>query len=134
MILPGFEKLTDDNFSLYAVKCYQHPSGVSEQEFFDDLKKIKYVKRLFNRYRATGNLKERLILNHIIVLTNVFGVEHAVRMLFFKLEPAKHYTILKTFLVFLKFMPDVIVGVGNRTIISSDIPIDVGVVQILRQI
>lgn len=115
--------LNDDNFMLYAMKAYDKPNAIVS-EFEEDLKRIKYVKRLINRYKDTGELKERLILNHIIILSNVFGVEPAVRMLFYKLDVGD-YMILKTFLLFLNFMPKYINGIGGKYINSSDIGIDV---------
>ena len=108
---------------LYAMKAYDKPNAIVS-EFEEDLKRIKYVKRLINRYKDTGELKERLILNHIIILSNVFGVEPAVRMLFYKLDVVD-YMILKTFLLFLNFMPKYINGIGGKYINSSDIGIDV---------
>ena len=71
--------LNEDNFLLYAAKHYDNPQCSSTEEFYDDLKKFKYIKRLFNKYAETGELKERLILNHIIVLTNVFSPQPAVK-------------------------------------------------------
>ena len=115
--------LNDDNFMLYAMKAYDKPNAIVS-EFEEDLKRIKYVKRLINRYKDTGELKERLILNHIIILSNVFGVEPAVRMLFYKLDVVD-YMILKTFLLFLNFMPKYINGIGGKYINSSDIGIDI---------
>lgn len=116
------DNLNDDNFMLYAMKAYDKPNAIVS-EFEEDLKRIKYVKRLINRYKDTGELKERLILNHIIILSNVFGVEPAVRMLFYKLDVGD-YMILKTFLLFLNFMPKSISGIGGKYINSSDIGID----------
>lgn len=116
------DNLNDDNFMLYAMKAYDKPNAIVS-EFEEDLKRIKYVKRLINRYKDTGELKERLILNHIIILSNVFGVEPAVRMLFYKLDVGD-YMILKTFLLFLNFMPKHISGIGGKYINSSDIGID----------
>ena len=103
------DNLCDDNFLMYAMKAYDKPNCIMS-EFEEDLKRIKYVKRLIRRYRLTGELKERLILNHIIVLANVFGIESAVKMLFFKFDE-EDYDILKTFLVFLNYMPKVITGI-----------------------
>jgi hypothetical protein len=117
------DNLNDDNFMLYAMKAYDKPNAIVS-EFEEDLKRIKYVKRLINRYKDTGELKERLILNHIIILSNVFGVESTVRMLFYKLDVGD-YIILKTFLLFLNFMPKYINGIGGKYINSSDIGIDV---------
>lgn len=124
------DNLCDDNFLMYAMKAYDKPSCIMS-EFEEDLKRIKYVKRLVRRYRLTGELKERLILNHIIVLGNVFGIEAAVKMLFFKFDE-EDYDILKTFLVFLNYMPKVITGIKGRNIHSADIWVDVFVGKRLR--
>jgi len=116
------ENLNDDNFMLYAMKAYDKPNAIVS-EFEEDLKRIKYVKRLIKRYRATGELKERLILNHIIILSNVFGVEPSVKMLFYKMDD-NDYPILKTFLIFLNFMPRHLNGIKGKYINSSDVSID----------
>ena len=99
----------------------------------DDLKRLKYIRRLIKRYKSTGDLKERLILNHIIVLSNVFGTEAAVRMLFFKIDTAD-YHILKTFLLFLNYIPKIVKGIKGKNINSSDITIDLFVANRLRNI
>ena len=114
--------LCDDNFIMYAMKAYDKPHCVMS-EFEEDLKRIKYVKRLIKRYKATGELRERLILNHIIILANVFGVEATVRMLFFKTE-REYYEVLKTFLLYLNYMPKVVMGIDGRDIVSGNISID----------
>jgi hypothetical protein len=126
------DNLTDDNFLIYAIKCYDNPNCVIS-EFEDDLKRLKYIRRLINRYRATNDLKERLILNHIIVLSNVFGTEAAVRMLFFKID-TKDYHILKTFMLFLNYMPKIVRGIRGNNINSSDITIDLYVAKRLKEI
>ena len=124
--------LTDDNFLIYAIKCYDNPRCIMS-EFEDDLKRLKYIRRLIKRYRVTGDLKERLILNHIIVLSNVFGTEAAVRMLFFKIDK-EDYHILKTFLLFLNYIPKMIRGIRGSNLNSSDITIDLFVATRLRSI
>lgn len=95
--------LNENNFEGYAVRNYKNPNCVSVLEFLDDLKKIQYIKRLINKYAEKGELRERLILNHIIFLSNVFGIEATVSMLKFKVEENQH-KILNTFLVFLKYL------------------------------
>lgn len=126
------DNLCDDNFMIYAMKAYDKPNCIMS-EFEEDLKRIKYVKRLIKRYKVTGDLKERLILNHIIVLSNVFGVEAAVKMLFYKITKEDH-DILKTFLIFLNFMPKIIKGIRGTSLNSSDIPVDLFVGKRLRDI
>jgi hypothetical protein len=103
------------------------------EEFYDDLKKIKYIKRLFNIYKNNGQLKERLILNHFIIFFNVFSVESGTRILFYKIE--EHFwPMLKTFLIFLDRMPDKIDSIRGVTVRSSDIQLDDGIVTRLRLI
>lgn len=128
------DKLDEANFFLYAAKHYENPYCYDTLEFYDDLNRFKYLKRLFSRYEETGELKERLILNHIIVLYNIFGVEPTTRMLFLKLRGSYH--VLKPFLVFLNYMPDVVrrIGIEGKDIISSDIVMDEKIVETLRQI
>ena len=95
--------LNNDNFDEYAVSNYINPNCVSVLEFLDDLKIIKYIKRLINKYVDKDELKERLILNHIISLSNVFGVEAAVNMLRFKID-VNHLDVLNAFLIFLEYI------------------------------
>ena len=127
-----FDDLNDDNFLMYAVKAYNSPHCIMS-EFESDLKRTKYLKRLFRRYKVTKTLKERLILNHLILLYNVFGVEPATRILFFRIDEQDH-DVLKTFLIYLNYMPDRVKGVNGKDIISSDILIDMNVADTLRQI
>lgn len=128
------EKLDETNFLLYAAKYYDNPHCYDTLEFYDDLNRFKYIKRLFNRYEETGELKERLIINHLTVLYNIFGAEAATRLLFLKLRG--HYHFLKPFLVLMGYMPDVIrsIGIEGKHIINSDIPMDEEIVEILRKI
>ena len=90
---------------MFAMKHYDNPSCVDEAEFLDDLKRFRYLKRLFRKYDTSGELKLRLIINHIIILSNVFGVDATTTLLFFKIE-RNHWSVLKTFLVYLQFMPE----------------------------
>ena len=100
-----FSTLTPENINMFAIKHYSNPSCVDEQEFLDDMKRFKYLKRLFRKYDTSKELKMRLIINHIIILANVFGVEAATTLLFFKIEK-NHWSILKSFLIFLHYMPE----------------------------
>ena len=100
-----FDKITKKNWLFYAIKNYNVPNLDSEQEFYEDVKRFKYLKRLFRKYKTTGELKTRLVLNHIIVLTNVFGNEASATLLLFKIEQ-EYWAILKTFLVFLNTIKD----------------------------
>lgn len=126
-------ELTEENFTLYAIKHYDNPHCKGMDEFVDDLKRFKYLKRLFRKYNSGKDLKERLILNHIIVIYNLFGPEAATKMLFYKIEK-KFWSQLKTFLVFLNFMPlEVIVSKGIE-IKEADVPLDENIIQVLREI
>ena len=128
----NFDDLNEKNFLLYAMQHYENPQCVEVEEFNDDLKKIKYIKRLFNQYAIEGVLKERLLLNHIIVFYNVFSVEAATRILFYKLEEDV-WPMLKTFLFYLNFLPDKIESINGRTILTTEIPMDQGIVDSLRK-
>ena len=103
--MSDFKKLTSENINMFAIKHYDNPSCVDEQEFLDDMKRFKYLKRLFRKFDTTKELKSRLIINHIIVLANVFGIDAATTLLFFKID-RQHWSLLKTFLVFLHYMPE----------------------------
>lgn len=116
-------ELTEDNFFMYAIKNYDNPACKGIVEFNEDMKRFKYLKRLLGRYHAGKGLKDRLILNHIIVINNLFGPEASVKMLFYKVDK-KHWSSLKTFLVFLNLMPDS----------ETDIPIDMTIANTLRRI
>ena len=100
-----FSELTPENINMFAMKHYDNPSCVDEAEFLDDMKRFRYLKRLFRKYETSKDLKMRLVINHIIILANVFGVDAATTLLFFKIE-RNHWPLLKTFLVFLGYMPE----------------------------
>lgn len=100
-----FEKITNENVKMFALKHYDNPQCEGESEFEDDMKRFKYLKRLLRKYNDTGELKERLILNHIIVITNVFGADAGSTLLLFKIEP-EFWSVLKTFMNFLGMVPE----------------------------
>jgi hypothetical protein len=127
-----FDDLNDENFMIYAMKCYASPNCIMS-EFEGDIKRTKYLKRLFRRYKISKSLKERLILNHLILLNNVFGPEVTARILFYRIDE-KDYDVLKTFLSYLNIMPDVVKGIKGKTIYSSDIPLDKDIAEILTKI
>tara|TARA_R100000152_G_C6771913_1_gene198580 strand:+ start:1597 stop:1989 length:393 start_codon:yes stop_codon:yes gene_type:complete len=127
-----FEDLNEKNFILYAMKHYENPQCLTEQDFYNDLKIIKYIKRLLNRYKINGDLKERLILNHLIMLGNVFPFEVLARILFLKISE-NYWPALKTFLIYLDGMPEIIQSVNGKVIISSDIRVDMRIAQNLRK-
>ena len=100
-----FEKITNENVIMFAIKNYDNPQCEGESEFHDDMKRFKYIKRLLRKYHETGELKERLILNHMIVINNLFGVDAASTLLVFKIEP-EFWSVLKTFMDFLGMLPE----------------------------
>jgi len=126
-------ELTEENFIMYAMKYYDNPSCKGMAEFLDDIKRFKYIKRLLGKYTGGKELKERLIINHMIVLNNLFGVEATTKMLFFKID-RKFWPQLKTFLVFLNYMPEKIILTKGVAIIESEIPLDNKIVEILRRV
>ena len=117
---------------LYAIKSYNTPNMIMK-EFASDYRRIKFIRSLFKRYITTGILKERLILNHLIILYNVFGVEATTRLLFQRIDK-EYYPQLKTFLVYLYCMPDVVTGIDGVNIISSDIIMDEFIINTLREL
>ena len=119
-----FDELTEDNFVLYASRHYDNPQCLSVEEFYHDIQRFKYLKRLFRRYTQNGDLQERLILNHMVVLYNVFGVRAANRMMFFKMEE-EYLPVVKTFLVYLNYLPE------DQ---SVEIPLDSYIVDVLRNL
>jgi len=123
------QHLNDDNIIYFAMKNYSNPSCKNVEEFQEDYNRIKYVKRLFNRYEQSGVLRERLILNHIITIYNVFGVEASSRMLFNRLDE-KQYSMLKTFLVYLNYCPEQ--KFDNIDVVS--IPLDATIIKKLRSL
>jgi len=98
-----FNELTEKNLFLYAAKHYKNPKFADIDEFYEDLKRFKYIKRLLNRYLETDDLAERLLLNHFIVVFNMFGIEAALNILDLKLEN-KHWPVVKPFLIFLNYI------------------------------
>jgi len=126
-------KLTSNNYIMYAMKHYDNPQCLDIDEFYSDINRIKYLKRLLKRYKTTGELKDRLILNHVIVLNNVFGVIPCSRLLFFRMEKEYH-EIIKTLLVFLNIAPE---GDELKKVEEADIlslGIDQEVADLLRKI
>ncbi len=99
-----FTELTSENFLLFAIKHYENPQAVTKEDFEKDLNHFKYIKRLLKRYRNTGELKAHLLLNHFIILYNIFG-EGTTAMLFYKIEK-EMWEVMKTFVVFLNKLPE----------------------------
>lgn len=127
-----FENLDDENFMLFAAKYYENAHCTDLLEFHDDLKRIRYVKRLFKKYEQSGELKDRLIFNHLIVLYNTFEHRAMTRMLCFKLDDQLKY--LKPFLMYLNYWRTDIGLIGGKKINDSDIALDAGIVKLLREI
>jgi len=101
----------EENYLIVAAKHYNNPQCSSTDEFYADLDRIKYIKRIINRYLETGELSERLLINHIVVFCNVFGIEIGVKMMAVKLD-YKYWPVIKTFLVFLKYIePKDLIGI-----------------------
>lgn len=128
----SFDDLTNENIMIYAMKVYDKPNCIMS-EFKEDMKRFNYLKRLFRRHAKVGEMRERLVLNHLVVLYNVFGVEATTRLLFFKMSKSD-YSALKTYLLFLSYMPDVVKGIKGQDIISSEISVDMNIAEILRTI
>ena len=125
--------ITKENIDLFSEISYRNPQCLSSEDFYEDMYRIKYVKRLFNKYHRGGEIKTRLILNHIIAFYNVFENRDATRILFFKMEE-KYWSLLKTFLIYLSYMPEIVHGVNGRNIMSDDIDIDFDVYKELENI
>lgn len=120
-----FDELNNDTFLLYAAQNYYNPTCIDAEEFHQDLRRFKYIKRLITRYQETEQLSSNLILNHLIVIFNVFGYEAGLKMLEFKITTAESWPVIKPFLIYLK-------------VITNDkyveIPMDKKVVEALRKI
>lgn len=121
-----FNELNEDNFLLFAIKNYENPQAVTKDDFQKDLNHFKYIKRLLKRYKKTGDLKTHLLINHFIVLYNIFG-EATTPMLFFKLD-REMWTQVKTFILFLNRLPEF-----PKTYIH-DIPVDLNCLKQLQKI
>jgi sulfur relay (sulfurtransferase) DsrC/TusE family protein len=126
-----FKVLNNDNFTLYAVKHYDNPQCHSMREFEEDLTRIIYLKRLFKKYKRSGELRDRLILNHLITFYNVFGIEPATRMLFYKMD-ADLLPLLKTFLVYLHYLPENTKNIEGIDIVK--IPLENEIIEKLRSL
>lgn len=127
-----FKKLDDQNFLLYAIKHYDNPQCISIEEFYQDLSAIIYLKRLFKKYKKSGDIKEQLAINHTILLYNVFGIEAATRILFWKIDEEYH-TYLKTILVFLNYVKENH-NYKEWNLEINSIPLDTQLVERLRRI
>lgn len=122
------DKLNQNNFMLFAMKMYSNPLCTGIEEFKEDMHRIKYIKRLLLKYKKNNKLKDRLILNHIIILQNVFGAEACSRILFYKLSKELHPS-LKTFLNYLQYLPPAIPEVN-----LPEIELDQKILKVLSRI
>jgi len=127
-----YEDLTEENFMLFAAKYYENPHCTDLLEFHDDLKRIRYLKRLFKKFEQSGELKERLILNHLLVLYNVFETRAMTRILVFKLSEQLKY--LKPFLLFLNYWRDDLGMINGNKFVDSEVPLDATIVKMLREV
>ena len=133
MTAPPPEVLTHQNFILFCIKAYDNPHCIGMDEFLNDIRRIKHIKKLITRYKKTGEFKTRLILNHIIILNNVFGPEATCKIVLLKMD--KHLKYIKPFLILLNIMPLVIHDVGIKgPIYTDDIPMDQHVINQLRKL
>lgn len=126
-------KLTDKNYIMYAMKNYANPQCVDIDEFYEDLKRISYIRRLFVKYKTGQQLRERLVLNHLIVLYNVFPIQEISNLLFFRIE-RKYWSALKTFLIYLNFMPEKLYFLDDYVVLTTDISLDDNIITVLRNI
>jgi hypothetical protein len=124
--------LTNENFTLFASRYYTNTHCTDILEFHDDLKRIRYIKRLFKKFKETGELKERLIINHLIVLYNSFDARAMTRMLFLKLE--EYLDCLKPFLIMLNFWTTNVGEVNGKKIVDSEVSLNPEIVSALRKI
>lgn len=122
--MENFENVTSKNAVVLAMKEYDNPQCLNLEEFIEDYKRFKYVKRLCRRYTATGHISERLMLNHLVLLFNVFGAESTVRLLFLKCEDPDLFVVLKPFLLYMGKLPDVIRGIDGDDIHMAGVPLD----------
>ena len=121
-----FSEFNEENFLLFAIKNYENPQAVTKEDFDKDLKHFKYIKRLLKRYQNGGELKTHLLLNHFIILYNIFG-DAATPMLFFKIE-SDLWSVMKTFVIFLNRLPE------YPKCYIHDIPVDLECLQSLYQV
>lgn len=126
-----YENLTDENYLLFAASAYEKPNAITS-EFEQDLSRVLYVKRLLTKYYATKVLKDRLIMNHLVILYNVFG-DAATRLLFFKLDD-KDREVIKPFLIYLSRLPEEVRGINGQDVKTSIIRLDMRVVECLRSL
>jgi hypothetical protein len=121
-----FDELNEENYIIFAIKHYENPQAVTQEDFFEYMKRFKWIKRLLNKYKNTGELNNHLIINHFMVLYNVFG-EATTPLLFYKINKDL-WSVLKTFVMYLGRLPEY----PKSTI--HDIPVDIECLKTLNQI
>lgn len=128
------EKVDESNALLYAAKHYENANCFDTVEFYEDLNRFKYIKRLLNKFVESGDLKERLIINHLTIIYNVFGTEAGTRLLFLKLKD--HLHLIKPFLVLMGTCPDVVksIGIEGKDIHTAEVQSNEHITQILKDI
>ena len=119
-----FDDINEGNIDLYCMQHYDNPQCISTDEYNDDMKRFKYLKRHLNHYLAFGELKERLILNHLIVIFNIFGFDNSIKMLEFKID-LEYWPVLKTCLIFMDYV---------KEDWKTETPVDMEVAQVLRDL
>jgi len=123
--------LNDSNIELYAIKYYINHNCIDKEEFIEDYNRFKYIKRLVKKYVQSGELRERLILNHLVILFNTFETKACIRMLYFKIK--EYFHILKPFLILMNRLPKEIKDENNQIVYMSDIPLDNNIVEVIRK-
>jgi len=129
----NFDDISENNIELYCMKYYDNPQCIGTEDYRDDMKRFKYLKRLLNHYLTTHELKQRLILNHLIMIYNLFDNEAATRILFYKIDE-NSWQVLKPFLIYLKRMPKIVRSIRSKDIRETDIILDQNVVKQLRSL
>lgn len=127
-----FDDLNEDNILLFSIKAYTSPHCIMS-EFESDFKRIKYIKRLIRKYKVKNILKDRMLLNHIILFYNVFESESATRILFYKIDEGD-YDILKTFLEYLNYLPEIVKSINGKNILTKEIATDLTIKEYLDQL
>jgi len=123
--------LNDSNIELYAIKYYINHNCIDKEEFIEDYNRFKYIKRLVKKYVQSGELRERLILNHLVILFNTFETKACIRMLYFKMK--EYFHILKPFLILMNRLPKEIKDENNQIVYMSYIPLDNNIVEVIRK-
>lgn len=127
------DNVTNKNALSYAMNAYDNPQCLTETEFHEDYKRFRYIKRLCRQYVTTQKVSERLLINHLILLTNVFGIDATVRLLFLKCDDERSWRVLKPCLWYLSMLPEVVRGVNGKNIYTDRIPLDEKLLRKLRQ-